>query len=392
MKKLRIIVGGYIGLLPSGGVTWDYIQYPLGLHLLGHDVYYFEDTRQYSKYQSEGQQWDDATNSIQYLKHTMEKFGLGERWAYRDIATDSWFGLSAEKVKEVFETADLFINVSAATFLRDEYLKIPKRVLIDSDPMFTQVQYWNDNDHEKSYKEIQQAFTDYHYLFTFGENINGEDCKIPKFGYNWIPTRQPICLDYWEGLSSVNDTNVFTTVMNFSSKAKMIYHNEEWGQKDVEFEKFKQLPKEFNKAKFQIIAAIGHAKINQSELKETGWDLADPLEKIRNADEYKEYIQHSLGEFSVAKETYVKSDSGWFSCRSACYLAAGKPVVTQETQWSKFIPAGQGLFSFTDSKSAMLGLEAIVANPAKHSKTAKEIAREYFDSSNVLTEFLSHIQ
>src|SRR5688572_21667970 len=141
MKKLRIIVGGYIGLLPAGGVTWDYLQYPLGLYLMGHDVYYIEDTRLYPVYQTGEQEWHNSNYCIEKLQEVMNDFGFSERWAYRDEVTGTSFGLSELQIKKICDTADLFINISCSTFLRDEYLKIPIRVLIDSDPMFTQIQY-----------------------------------------------------------------------------------------------------------------------------------------------------------------------------------------------------------------------------------------------------------
>src|SRR5262245_42636528 len=138
-KKLRIIVGGYIGLLPAGGITWDYVQYPVGFAELGHDVFYIEDTRVWPIYQTEGSDWGDCSSNISHLTSVMEAFGLQDRWAYRDEASGKCFGLSEERVQEVSRTADVFINISCSTFMRDEYRQIPARVLVDSDPMFTQI-------------------------------------------------------------------------------------------------------------------------------------------------------------------------------------------------------------------------------------------------------------
>lgn len=215
MEKLKIIVGGFIGLYPTGGVTWDYIQYVLGLKKLGHDVYYIEDTMQYSGYQKPSQKWDDATESILYLKKTMEKFGLSDRWAYRDVGTSECFGLSGEKLKGIIHDADMFINISASTFLREEYYQIPKRVLIDSDPMFTQVQDWDDTDPAFSPEMIKKRYSWYNSFFTFGENIGSPDCKIPTLDLNWIKTRQPICVDQWTTADNTqHDKPIFSTVMN----------------------------------------------------------------------------------------------------------------------------------------------------------------------------------
>ncbi len=391
MQKLRIVVGGYIGLFPTGGVTWDYIQYPLGLQLLGHDVFYIEDTGQYSFYKSPGRSWDDPTDTVEFLHNIMKRFGLDSRWAYRDVGTGNCFGLSYDKVLDVCKTADVFINISASTQLREEYLNIPKRILIDSDPMFTQVQEWDDADAEHSLNKIQKGFNSYTDLFTFGENIAKEDCRIPTYDLNWHSTRQPICLEYWRKNEQKNPCGTFTTVMNWSTRKKMKYNNEEWGQKDVEFEKFVDIPSIFKKSPFTIIAADSSKRMDHSKLKNFGWEILDPLHTINDIYQYQAFIDDSLGEFSVAKETYVKSKSGWFSCRSACYLAAGKPVVTQETGWSKYIPSGRGLFAFHDHESAICALEEVYSNTQKHCREAEQIAFEFFDSNKVLKQMLSKI-
>lgn len=381
-------MGGFIGLYPTGGVTWDYIQYVLGLQQLGHDVFYIEDTNQYPRFQTAGKAWNDASDSVNYLQQTMEKFGLQHRWAYRDITGGHCYGLSVSQLKVICSTADVFINISASTFLRDEYLAIPCRILIDSDPMFTQIDYFNetknkDTDRSKM-KFVVQNHTHY---FTFGENIAEEDCKIPTFNFNWIPTRQPVCMNYWTQQEPLKKPAVFTSIMNWSVKKSFVYDEQQWGQKNIELEKFITIPAAFPEAEFKLMIT-GIEKEKEAWLKKMGWHLLDALQNITNTANYQTFINTSTAEFSIAKETYVKSNSGWFSCRSACYLAAGKPVVTQDTQWSKYIPAGHGLFAFTDIPSAVEALHKVKANTAKHAKAAREIASAYFDSNKVLNKLL----
>lgn len=392
MEKLKIIVSGFIGLYPTGGVTWDYIQYPLGLKMLGHDVYYVEDTGQYSFYKSPGKEWDDPSDTIHFLKKTMRGFGLEGKWAYRDVATGKCFGMSSEKLAKVCESADIFINISASSLMRDEYLSIPTRILIDSDPMFTQVQDWDESNVEESKSSFIKHFTcNYTHYFSFGENIGSTECRIPTYGFLWQPTRQPICLEYWKDKELAVKNKSFTTIMNWSTRKKMRYMQEEWGQKDVEFEKFIDIPKAFTKAKFNIIVADSSKKMDATVLINNGWELLDPIKTIETAGQYKKFIHESLGEFSVAKETYVKSNSGWFSCRSACYLAAGKPVIAQETQWSKYISTGNGLFAFSDHNSALNALEEVNFDYHKHSRAAREIANEFFDSNKVLSDLINKL-
>jgi len=396
MEKLRIIVGGYIGLYPTGGAAWDYIQYPLGLKMLGHDVYYIEDTMQYPVFQTNKNAWNDATDCINYLKKIMERFGFVEKWAYRDIASGMSYGMTEEKIFDVCNSADVFINVSCSTYLREEYLKIPKRVLIDSDPMFTQIQYaqcLNGGVSGESFT-TKELVENHNLLFTFGENIGAPDCRIPLFEFNWNPTRQPICLNLWEnGVESSN--SYFTSIMNWSGRKKLSYDDEMWGQKDIEFEKFKKVPSLLPDVKFKVAVQSPANKessyYNPKELKQLGWEILNPHKTVANTSDYQKFIFDSAAEFSVAKETYVKSNSGWFSCRSGCYLAAGKPVIAQETQWSKYIPTGAGLFSFTDIDSAVDAIDTVKSDIKHHSKIAREIAHEYFDSNKVLSTMLKQL-
>jgi hypothetical protein len=398
MEKLTIVVGGFIGLYPSGGVTWDYIQYPIGLKDMGHDVYYIEDTGQYSNYRiTDGLDWDDPYDTVQYLKRAMESFGFLDQWAYRDTFSRSTYGMSLEQIKEICSRADVFINISDSTVSRDEYLKIPRRVLIDSDPMFTQLQTLEPPVIDERYPVHKFQMSDYNYHFSFGENIGSEDCVIPELGIKWLPTRQPISMRCWNiNNASQNNSSArrFTTIMNWSTRSKLKFMNQEWGQKDVEFKKFIDIPRKTSEAEFEVILAVSAAfkkDLNTSELEHHRWDVNTRTDIIADADRYRRYIQQSYGEFSIAKETYVKSKSGWFSCRSACYLAAAKPVITQETGWSKYIPAGTGCMSFWDYDSALEAIEDTCRNYELHSKAAQEIAREYFDSSKVLSPLIEKI-
>ena len=393
MNKLKIIVGGNIGLYPTGGATWDYVQYPLGLKLLGHDVYYIEDTRQYPVFQKEERAWDDASGCVNYLKSVMDNFGFADKWAYRDVASGKTFGMSDTKVKQLCSTADVFINISCSTFMRDEYLKIPVRMLVDSDPMFTQIQYAKELGKESESKNwnTKHMIENHNYLFSFGENINDPSCIIPRFDFKWIPTRQPVCLKLWE--NDING-NAFTSVMNWSQRIRISYNDILWGQKDIEFEKFKNIARLLPEIKFEVVVnrpIKEQSKFDMNELTQLGWKILEPEETVPDSSTYKNFIINSHAEFAIAKETYVKSNSGWFSCRSACYLAASKPVITQETGWSKYIPAGEGLFTFTNMDSAVIAIQKVESDYKNQSRAAKEIANAYFNSDVILKQMLDRI-
>jgi hypothetical protein len=264
-------------------------------------------------------------------------------------------------------------------------------VLIDSDPMFTQIQYLSQQMFTPGESGLRGMVDAHNYLFTFGENISADDCRIPTCELDWRPTRQPVCLDYWKA-TSPGKKAAFTTLMNWTAAKKLNYDGECWGQKDVEFRKFVRLPKAVMETELAVAVGqtgeTGNDDFPIDEVKQNGWQLLSPDVCAENWIDYQNFIRNSLGEFSVAKETYVKGRTGWFSCRSACYLAAGRPVITQETGWSKFIPAGEGLFAFNDEKSAVEAIRQVESEPEKHSRKARRIAEDYFDSGKVLNAIL----
>lgn len=394
MKKLRIIVGGFLGLLPAGGVTWDYAQYPVGFAELGHDVFYVEDTRLYPIYQKAGSDWNDASSCVKHLQLVMEFFGMKGRWAYRDEASGKCFGLSEEKVEEIARTADVFVNISCSTFMRDEYRRIPARALIDTDPMFTQIQYLSEQMFTPGEPGLREMVDAHNHFFTFGENIGASDCRIPTCELDWNRTRQPICLDHWKA-TLPDEKAALTTLMNWTAAKNLDYGGERWGQKDVEFRKFIELPK--SAAEIRLAVAVGQTGATGNDafpidaVMKNGWRVLSPHDCAENWIDYQNFIENSLGEFSIAKETYVKGRTGWFSCRSACYLAAGRPVITQETGWSQYVSPGEGLFAFETTEGAVEAIRRAASEPEKHSRAARRIAEEYFDSRKVLTLMLEQI-
>lgn len=395
-ERLRIVVGSHLGLVPAGGLTWDYVQYPAGLAALGHDVYYVEDTRMWPIYQPEGSDWGDASASVEYLRGVMDDFGLSSRWAYRDEASGRTFGMSEEQIKEICRTADLFVNVSCSTYMRDEYREIPARVLIDTDPMFTQIQYLSRQMFTPGEPGLRDLVDAHNFHFTFGENIGRDDCRMPHCGIDWRPTRQPICMPHWptSALPSLGNGTAYTTLMNWTAAKPLHYKGETWGQKDVEFRRFIDLPG--LTPDVPLAVAVGQTggagePFPGEAARAAGWRVLDPQIHAPDWRSYRSFIERSHGEFSIAKETYVKGRTGWFSGRSACYLATGRPVVTQDTGWSMYLPVGEGLFAFDDAEAAAGALECIESDPARHSRAARAVAEEYFDSSRVLASLLESL-
>lgn len=383
----RIVVTGFIGLFPFGGVAWDYAQYVAGFAALGWDVVYLEDTGVWPVYQRDC----DASSNVAHVAAAMEYFDLGSRWAYRDAVTERCFGLSQSALDEFCRTADVFLNLSCSAPLRDAYAAIPIRALVDTDPMFTQIQYLNEESLAGGPTGMRALIENHTHHFTYGASIGERSCRIPTLELQWHPTRQPILLDRWPVTESPADgSHGYSTVMNWKLDRDVTFDGEPWGQKDVEFMRLFDLPRRVPEIRLGVaVSQAPESEFPTAAAREAGWIVLDPASCAHDARSYQEFIVGSRGEFSVAKHTYVKAQTGWFSCRSGCYLAAGRPVVTQDTSWSRRLPNGRGLLAFHDEDSAIEALRQVESDPKAHSKAARAVAHDYFDSNRVLREMLA---
>jgi hypothetical protein len=377
--SLRIIVTGLIAQYPLGGVTWDYFQYVLGLARLGHDVYYLEDTGQWPYNPGEGGVSKGCEFNVEYLARLMSRFGLAEKWAYRFPWQSQWFGLSEAQRLDVIRSADLLINVSGTLERPEDYRQVRRLAYIDSDPVFTQVKLARGQTDFRTLIDIHDV------QFSFGEHLSA---AVPDTGHYWRPTRQPVVLSEWH--PSTPYRNMFTTVMNWTSYNPVVYNNQTYGQKDEEFLRFLELPGLVAPIRFEI--AVNQGKTRRTPhalLAYKGWNVADPAVVCPDLDSYRQYIESSKAEWSVAKNGYVVGQPGWFSCRSACYLAAGRPVIVQDTGFGSVLPVGEGLLSFTTLEEAVAAIREVDADYARHAKAARAIAETYFDAALVLTRLVN---
>ena len=376
---LRIIVTGLIAQYPLGGVTWDYLQYVLGLARLGHDVFYFEDTGQWPYNPTEGGVAKGCEFNVGYLRDVMSRYGLDRKWAYRFPWQSQWFGLADQVREEVIASADLLINISGSLAHPDEYRKVSKMVYIDSDPVFTQIKL------ARGQADFGKLIDVHDMQFSFGECVAD---SFPVRGQTWLPTRQPIVLAEWQNRGVINDA--FTTIMNWTSYRPVSYKGTNYGQKDVEFERFLNLPNRVPDTKLEIAVNAGKTRRTpRALLNHKGWHVVDPDEVCPDMDSYRNYIELSKAEWSVAKNGYVTGKSGWFSCRSACYLAAGKPVVVQDTGFSSILPCGEGILPFRTMEESVAAIQSVENDYDRHSDAARAIAREYFDSGKVLQKLIN---
>jgi hypothetical protein len=387
-RRMRTIVTGLIGQYAFGGVTWDYIQYALGFRKLGHDVWYLEDTGAWAYDPVKMEPSAECWRNTEYLARVMEEFGMGDRWIYRNAADGTCHGAVDEAgAAKVFASADVLANVSGACWLREETARIPMKLFLDGDPMFTHIGLAADPDSE--YAKRVRAHERH---FSFGLNIGAADCKVPAAGIEWRPTVQPVALEYWSGSAADGSRpadGAWTTVMNWASYAPKEFEGRKYGQKDIEFERFIDLP---SKTRERFVLAMGQGvgqRRPTAMLESKGWTIIEPDTHLPDFGSYREFLGRSKGEWSIAKNGYVQSRSGWFSCRSACYLAAGKPVVVQDTGWSRHLPSGEGVVGFETLDEAAAGVERVAADYGRHSKAAREFAERHFEAGKVCAELVA---
>jgi hypothetical protein len=317
---------------------------------------------------------------------------LAKRWFYRD-GTGRTYGWPWADVVEFCRTADLFVHVSASCWMREEYFAARRVVFVDSDPMYTQasVDGYLDGTIDAAARQRVEMLRQHDVFFTFAENIGAPDCKVPTALFEWIPTRQPIVLDRLEpeSVPVAARRRVLTTVASWEpSEAETIVGGVAYTGKSREFARFLDLPAR-SRLPFELALS---GRIPAEQLRAHGWRLVDSYGVSKDPWIYRDYLANSLGEWSVAKQAYVASRSGWFSCRSACYLALGVPVVVQDTGFGCAIPSGRGVLGFTTMEEAVEAIDRVAADPAAHAEAAQAIAREYFDSNRVLTRLIEQVR
>ncbi|MCE5336025.1 MAG: hypothetical protein LLG06_15700 [Desulfobacteraceae bacterium] len=386
-SKLRIIVTGLAGLYPVGGVVWDYLQYPMGFLKMGHDVYYHEDSWSWPYHPLEKTYTQDPAYSVEYIRNFCEKFapGLRDRWHYLHLHETS-YGMSRQRFDEVAASADLFLNVSGACMIPENLRSGCVTVFLDTDPGYNQIMLSEKFSWSENVDRWCRSVAEHSRHFTFAENIHAPDCLVPKVGFDWKTTRMPIPVESWDGLAGIRPTGPWTTVMTWNAfKGKLIYKDVEYGSKGAEFEKLMGLPKT---VRLPLKVAVGGVDAPLGRLSDAGWEVVDGPEATLTPAMYRDFIAGSRGEISPAKHVYVALRTGWFSCRSACYLAAGRPVVVQDTGFASVIPSGMGIVAYNTAEEAAEGLERIEADYGRHAAAALEAAREYFDSTRVLRKLI----
>ncbi|MDQ6765918.1 MAG: hypothetical protein M3Z22_07460 [Verrucomicrobiota bacterium] len=383
-RKPIVVLLGMLTTMPVGGVVWQTVHYLVGLQRLGFDVYYVEDHGMVPAMFADATDADGTEKAAAFLAQTMGRFDLGNRWSYHAWhREDVYFGVGESETQQAFERAAAVINLHGGTLPRDEHRLGGALIYLETDPVAPEIELYNNVEATFSFLDLHTAH------FTFGENIGAADCKVPAppQQYQFHPTRQPVVLDFWNK-GRVAPGERFTSIANWRQPHRQmtldgeVYH---WS-KDREFLKFVGLPARTSQ-KFEL-ALSSYQPADQAMLHARGWTVRPAAEFSGEADAYREYIKNSRGEWTVAKDQNVRLRSGWFSDRAATYLAAGRPVITQETGFSNVLPTGAGLFGFSTMEEILAAVDEVNGDYARHSRAALEIAAEYFEAEKVLRDLL----
>jgi hypothetical protein len=378
--ELTILLSGMIAADPhQGGATWAVLQYVLGLRELGHRVVFVEPV-QPSKVQPAGAPLAESVNAG-YFHEVASDFALDGTAALLLAGSRTTVGLEYRRLLELAREADLLINISGMLTDPDLLAAIGVRVYLDLDPGF--IQLW-------SALGIDMRFAGHTHFATVGQAIGEPGCSVPTCGLTWIKTLPPVVLAHWPVAGQIIHDGL-TTVGNWRAYGSLEYEGVHYGQKAHSLRPFFELPR-LMKEKFLVALAIDAGEVRDIEaLHRFGWQRLDPAELAATPDAYRRFVQGSKAEFGIAKSGYVLSRCGWFSDRSACYLASGRPVIAQETGFSRTLPTGAGLFAFATAPSVVAASEEIHGDYARHRRAARELAEEYFASERVLPRLLDHV-
>jgi hypothetical protein len=380
-NKLKILFSGMIAADPhQGGATWAVLQYVLGLRELGHEVVLVEPISA-AAIRPKNTNLHESDNAV-YFRQVMDEFALSEHAALIEGGTKESIGMTYDEVEAFARSGDVLINVSG--MLTDQPLigRIPTRIYLDLDPAF--IQLWH------STQGVNMRLDGHTHFVTVGLAIGTDRCDVPVCGRDWTTTLQPIVLSQWPRGRKIGD-GALTTVGNWRGYGSIEYDGKFYGQKAHSFREFRALPRIVDE-RFVVALSIHPDESSDIQaLAENGWQLVSTCDVAATPSRYRDFIQGSKAEIGIAKSGYAASRCGWFSDRSVCYLAAGRPVIAQETGFSQFIPTGRGLFSFTTIDDAARCIHAMNEDYPLHSEAARTLAETYFRSDLVLNRILNRV-
>jgi len=376
---------GFMGGMPIAGVIWQHIHYVVGLQRLGHEVYYIEDSARLP-YNPET---FDVSYEVDYpgkiLERLASEFEFKDRWSFcaRYLKENPTVGMPLGKIRQLYREADAVLNICGTQEFNDDLLKSDRIIYVESDPGVEQIKI------DKGLRPTIDYLKRHHAVFTFGENVPTRKFPVPKHGFKWNATRQPVVSDLWKTNRAPKRPAVLSSIANWSTSGlkDITWRGRKYlWSKSREFLRFVAAPKK-SRETFELATNIQDERTRKKFLN-NGWRFTSPIQMSVDYWLYRDYIQQSKGEFTVAKDQYVHLKTGWFSDRSACYLAAGRPVITQETGFTDHYGGDAGLLAFSSVAEIAEAVKMINADYKKHSGAARQIAREVFEAEKVLKSLL----
>jgi hypothetical protein len=374
----RVIVGVGIASHPlnAAGNTWAFLQWVLGFRLAGWDVWMVEDVSPAKCIDAQGQTCAPANSAnLAHWNATVTEFGLQDR------ATLLFSGESPElpELLQFARDADFLFNISGHFRQKGVLAAVPERVYVDLDPAFTQI--WAEVYHSDMNFDPHDKFV------SIGRHLGKKECRAPLAGRHWLPVGVPVVLDHFTLPNVGQPGEVWTTFTHWYGYPEVKYDGAWYGNKSEEFARLVDLPRKTSE-KLEIATDLHPEDKATTQFGAAGWRLVDAGPLNTPWQRYREYLAQSRGEFCVAKNGYVRSRCGWFSDRSATYLALGRPVILQDTGWTDFYPHGEGLLAFHDEQSALAALESVAKDPVRHARAARDIAEKYCSAPVVVNQLL----
>ena len=386
MSAPKVVLLGMMTKMPVAGVAWQNLHYLLGFERLGCEAYYVETHARTPSMLMTSPDDDSSALAAEYISALMRRFGMADRWAFRALHDDGrCFGMSEAQLERLYGSADLLINLHGGTQPLPELAATGRLVYLETDPVQLQLELAHGLRETVDFLEPHSAF------FTFAENWDSPDCRLPRSErFQFRSTRQPVLLDLWPDRSP-QPADVFTTIGNWRQDWREVtFEGKRYSwSKHQEFLSYLDLPERSGQAFELALSSCDEAE--RQMLRQRGWRVRDGVEISRGIDRYRDYIGASRGEFTVAKEQNVALRTGWFSDRSATYLASGRPVITQETGFSNVFGSGSGLFGFDSFEQAQAAVEEVNGDYTRHASAAREIAREFFSHEVVLGRMLEDL-
>ena len=377
----RLILSSCMFRYPMGGMMSWLLQYLVGFARLGHDVWYVEKAARPNDWfdPTRDAMTDDCGYGARVVGELLARHGYGERWHLVDLAGRR-FGASRERIEAAFASADLFVDMGGDHSWLDEAAHCGLRILIDCEPGFTQMKM-------ASRLEAGETLPDYDAFFTPGRNVGTERSSVPTAGRAWRAIPDPVVPDLFP-VTPADPDGAFTTVMSWQSMRPRVWQGRTYGNKDVEFERFVDLPR---LTRVPLELAVSGRDVPWERLASKGWGTLDANRISRSFESYAAYIRRARGEFTVAKHCFVATNCGWFGDRAAVFLASGRPVVMQDTGWSEHLPCGEGLFAVRTAPEAAAALAEIERDYARHSRRARELACEFLDTGKAFPRMLGEL-